>query len=313
MKSPRTSKFLFFNAILLSLHFFACICYSQDDETDSTLSSGVRKFGSVFEHDTARTLIEHTTFAEGPSQDHRGGIFFCEKDVQTIRQITQNGDIVASINTPGGCNGLAIDRDGNFLICANVSKQIVKRSPGGIVTVLADSFEGKPFVFPNDIWLDPHGGFYFTDTNFSGEGGEGDAVYYMRPDLKTLLRVNHDMPNPNGVTGSPDGTTLYVTNFYMGAKGETYAFDIEPGGTLANKRMFAPAGEDGAAVDSAGNVYVTGKTLTVWSPGGIKLDEIEFPERELLTNCAFVGPGKQILLVTGWNGVYSVRSTTPGH
>jgi gluconolactonase len=313
MKSHTPSVHYLSAAIILLISLSTFSCYPGKVETESVHSSAQGEFGRIFEHGTVRTLIEQTDFAEGPAQTSRGRIFYCEKNVRTIRQITLDGKTVDKIGTPGGCNGLAIDSDGNFLICANESKQIVRMSPDGTFTVLADSYEGKPLVFPNDIWLHPRGGFYFTDTNFSGVGGDGDDVYHMAPDMKTLTLVDHDMPNPNGVTGSPDGTTLYVSNFHMGAKGETYAFDIEPDGTLENKRLFAWAGEDGAAVDSGGNIYLTGKTLTVWSPGGIKLDEIAFPERELLTNCAFVGPDKQTLLVTGWNGVYSVRTAITGH
>ena len=73
------------------------------------------------------------------------------------------------------------------------------------------------------------------------------GVYYLSPDRKTLTRVADDLEQPNGIIGTPDGKTLYVAD--IGA-GKTYAYDIQPDGSLANKRLFCELGSDGMTIDS---------------------------------------------------------------
>ena len=57
------------------------------------------------------------------------------------------------------------------------------------------------------------------------------------------------MKKPNGITGTPDGKTLFVAD--IGAD-RTYRYDIQPDGSLTNKALFCAKGSDGMTIDEAG-------------------------------------------------------------
>src|SRR6266496_2066160 len=76
---------------------------------------------------------------------------------------------------------------------------------------------GKLLNGPNDVWLRPDGGLYFTDPFYKREywkrgakEQDGEHVYYLSPDRKTFTRVTTDLKQPNGIIGTPDGKMLYV-------------------------------------------------------------------------------------------------------
>ena len=100
---------------------------------------------------------------------------------------------------------------------------------------------------------------------------DGQHVYYLSPDHKTLTRVATDLTQPNGIIGTPDGKLLYVAD--IGAK-KTYRYTINADGTLADKTLFCSMGSDGMTIDNEGNVYLTGKGVTVFNPEGKQIDQI---------------------------------------
>ena len=73
-----------------------------------------------------------------------------------------------------------------------------------------------------------------------------EGVYYLAPDRKRLIRVVDDLVQPNGIIGTPDGKTLYVADI---GGGKTYAYDIQPDGTLTGKKLFCKLGSDGMTID----------------------------------------------------------------
>ena len=75
-------------------------------------------------------------------------------------------------------------------------------------------------------------------------------VFYLSPDRKNLVPVTDDLKKPNGITGTPDGKTLFVAD--IGA-GQTWRYDIQPDGSLTNKTLFCKKGSDGMTIDEEGN------------------------------------------------------------
>ena len=193
----------------------------------------------------------------------------------------------------------------------------------GNVTVLADKYDGKRLNSPNDLWLDPKGGIYFTDPRYGKTDDleqDGENVYYLTPDRKKLIRVIDDMVKPNGVIGTPDGKLLYVTD-HGGDK--TFVYTINKDGTLSNKTLFAPESSDGMTIDNQDNIYLTSmpsKTLSSYDTGlnpvsvynstGQKIETIRIPERP--ANVCFGGKDKQTLFITAQTSLYSVRMTVKG-
>ena len=57
----------------------------------------------------------------------------------------------------------------------------------GKVSVLADKYNNKKLNSPNDLWIDPKGGVYFTDPRYGNRDNleqDGEHVYYLFPGSK---------------------------------------------------------------------------------------------------------------------------------
>jgi gluconolactonase len=109
--------------------------------------------------------------------------------------------------------------------------------------------------------------------------------------------------------GSPDGKTLYVAD--IRAK-KTYRFDIRSDGSLANQKLFCELGSDGMTLDREGNLYLTGRGVTVFNPKGKQIEHIEVPQR-WTANVCFGGEDFQTLFITASTGLYSLKMSVKGN
>ena len=258
-------------------------------------------------------------FTEGPAADAEGAIYFSDIHNNRIHRWSLDGKLSTFRENSGGANGLFFDKTGNLLACEGGGGRLVSiNPPGDRVTVLADRYQGKRFNSLNDLWIDPKGGIYFTDPRYGRSRDDmeqgGEHVYYLSPDRKKLIRVIDDMVRPNGVIGTPDGRTLYVTDH---GGGKTFSYAVNEDGTLSDKKLFAPEGSDGMTIDSEGNIYLTTIAVAVYNKQGEKIDAIEVPERP--ANVCFGGKDRQTLFITARTSLYSVRTrvrgvaAAPGH
>ncbi|MGB2865083.1 MAG: SMP-30/gluconolactonase/LRE family protein, partial [Sedimentisphaerales bacterium] len=244
------------------------------------------------------------SFTEGPAADTQGNVFFTDIPNNRIHKWSLDGKLSTFRENSGGANGLYFDKDGNLLVCEGGGRRLVSIDPKGNVTVLTDKYQDKKFNSLNDLWIDPKGGIYFTDPRYGGRDGmeqDGEHVYYLAPDRKKLIRVIEDMVRPNGVIGTPDGGTLYVTDH---GGGKTFAYKIEQDGTLSGKKLFAPEGSDGMTIDNEGNIYLTRRVVAVYNKDGEKIEDIKVPEGP--ANVTFGGSDNQTLFITARTSLYSV-------
>ena len=219
---------------------------------------------------TTTPVVSNLQFAEGPTADTSGNVFFSDITANTIYKWSSAGALTVFRTNSGGANGLAMDGRGNLIACEGTTGRVVSISPLGVVTVLASQYNGVRFNEPNDLWLDSKGGIYFTDPVFFGsQVQDGQHVYYINADRSTVTRVISDMVKPNGIVGTADGTTLYVSDYGAGA---TYKYTINSDGTLTGKMLFIAVGSDGMEIDSDGNVYLTSDDVLVYSSSGTKLE-----------------------------------------
>jgi gluconolactonase len=135
-----------------------------------------------------------------------------------------------------------------------------------------------------------------------------EEVFYLSPDRKTLTQVTDDLKKPNGITGTPDGKKLFVSDIRAG---QTWRYDIQPDGTLTNKNFFCALGSDGMTIDAEGNVYLTGRGVTVFDPAGKQIDHIDVPEK-WSANVCFSGPDRKTLFITASESLYSIQMRVPG-
>jgi gluconolactonase len=254
-------------------------------------------------------------FGEGPACDAEGNIYFTDQPNNKILKWSTDGKVSTFMENAGRANGLYIDGKGNIIACADANNQIWQIDPKGNVTVLVKDFEGKLLNGPNDAWVHPNGGIYFTDPFYRRNywnrpptvQQDGEHVYYLSPDRKKLIKVTTDLNKPNGIVGTADGKTLYVAD--IGAS-KTYTYTINPDGTLSDKKLFCSAGSDGMTMDNEGNIYLTGRGVAIFNPKGERFDNIQVQEQT--TNVAFGGKDRDTLFITGMRALYSIRTRVKG-
>lgn len=133
------------------------------------------------------------------------------------------------------------------------------------------------------------------------------GICYISPDGKKATKVIKG-GNPNGLTGSPDGKTLYSTG---GQCKGICSYAIKEDGTLGEAKLFCEQATDGMAVDERGNVYLIGDTITIYNPKGEKIEEISLPER-MCKNLTFGGKDRKTLFITGNVAVYTLEMMVKG-
>src|SRR5436189_5144581 len=179
---------------------------------------------------------EGFVFTEGPLGTTDGGLYFSDIRPNRIYRLEPNGKIALVREQSNGANGLALTRDGDLLAAEGDGKRISKRSRDGTVTTVTEGSEGKPFLAPNDLILDAKGGIYFTDPGPRPVGpGRTAYVYYLPPGAKQPIVIDDKIARPNGLTLTRDGKTLIVDDTLNPT---VYAYDVEPDGSVKNKRAF---------------------------------------------------------------------------
>lgn len=102
-------------------------------------------------------------FTEGPAVDPNGNVFFTDQPNDKIMKWSTDGTISMYMEGAGRSNGLYFDPEGNLLSCADLNNEIWMIDKDKKATVLVKDFGGKKLNGPNDLWVDPKGGIYFTD------------------------------------------------------------------------------------------------------------------------------------------------------
>jgi gluconolactonase len=277
-------------------------------------------------------------FTEGPTVDRDGNVYFSEMVSQRIMKLSAAGVLSTFLERSNNANGLLVDPQGRLVACEGADSQrtgvLVKFNPRvtrtdlrtGKMEVLADNYQGKPFVGPNDVTIDGKGRLFFTDL-------AGGAVYRIDgPGHLARILAAPDIQRPNGIQISPDDKQLYLieANGAEGGARMIRAYDLRSDGTVGNMRVhynFYPGrSADGMSIDMQGNLYAsagmnqlrgTSETLDtktgvhVISPQGKLLKFIPIPE-DFITNNAFGGSDMRTLYVTAGKTLYKVRTEIAG-
>jgi gluconolactonase len=279
-------------------------------------------------------LASGFTFTEGPVW-FGDALHFSDPNDNVIYRYTRDGELaiaraksgytgsdIAEYTQPGS-NGLAVDREGRLTIAEHGNRRITRVERNGVVTVLADRYDGKRLNSPNDLVYRSDGTLYFTDPPFGLPRQDADprrelpwsGVYRVRDGKVELLAK--DLAGPNGLAFSPDERALYVANWDPARK-IVMRYEVRSDGTLGEERVFAdltaaPGEEalDGLKVDQAGNVYVSGPGgVWILSTDGRHLGTIRAPE--LPANFAWGDADGQTLYLTARTGLYRIRLGIPG-
>lgn len=215
-------------------------------------------------------------------------------------------------------NGHSRDRQGRLISCEHGLRRVTRTEWDGTITVIADSYQGKPLNSPNDVVVSRDGAIWFTDphygitTDYEGFKAEAElpcSVY--RVDANgTIEAVITDMACPNGLAFSPDESKLYVADtgraFHTDPQ-HILAFDMGTGrpakGSLFHR--IAPGCADGIRVDDEGNLWSSAADgVHCIAADGHLMGKILVPE--VVSNLCFGGRAKHRLFITATTGLYSV-------
>lgn len=261
-----------------------------------------------------RRLAQEFGFTEGPTCDAAGDLYFTDQPNDRIMKWSVDGDLSVFLHPAGRANGMYFDGGGQLLACADEKNELWAISPDGSVRVLWKGHDGRALNGPNDVWARPGGGLYFTDPFYKRPWWthdtmpqDGQHVYLLAPDGQALLRVTDDLNQPNGIIGTPDGKTLYVSD--IGA-GKTWRYDIRDDGRLGGKTLFCERGSDGMTLDDEGHLYLTGDGVRVFDRAGKEVEHIVVPGESWTANVSFCGPDRRTLFITASRGLYSIRMRT---
>ena len=304
---------------------------------------------------TETYTVSGRPFTEGTTTAPNGDVYFVEQNSSKIMKWSVADKTLSVFMHPAGfSNGMSFDAKGNLIACADERNELwsisltktetiaypqplnpaVGEKPSAekitlpAHTVLLDGhYKGKLFGGPNDLWIRPDGGIYFTDPYYARQWWtpgrvqeqELKTVYFLSSDHKTVTRVLAEFNSakgvpgtPNGIIGTPDGKTLYVANI---DGREILSFDVQPDGALTNKKIICNFGSDGMTLDNQGNLYLSAFSRTpgvtvVSTKTGEQIGFIPVPEAP--ANMCFGGKNHDTLYITARTGFYSVPTNVKG-
>ncbi len=267
------------------------------------------------------------SFTEGPCALQNGDLLFSDPNRNVIHRWSEDEGVSVYRTKSGytgldigeyrqpGSNGLALDPQGRLTICEHGNRRVTRLEKNGLLTVLADRFDGKRLNSPNDLVYRSDGALFFTDPPFGlpkfadDPRREQDAFGVFCLKDGKLARVSTDLIGPNGIAFTPDEKRIYVSD-WDDAKKVVMRYDVAADGTFSNGVVFAdftkePAPEalDGLEVDRAGNLFVSGP-LGVWivAADGTRLGRLVTPE--LPANFEWANAEKSVLFLAARTGVY---------
>lgn len=280
------------------------------------IASSAQQPGLIAEGATLQLVSDQFSFTEGPATAPNGDVYFTDQPNNRIyRWDARTNQVTLYMEPAGRANGLWLDGQGRLLAAADEKFELWRIGPDRQVEVLADSYDGKKFNGPNDIWVHPNGTIYFTDPYYQRPWWERTAmeqeaqqVYMIRSGQHDVVLAAGGLVQPNGIIGTADGLYLYVAD--IGDK-KTYRFAIGAEGALSDRKLLIDMGSDGMTLDAQGNLYLTGNGVHIFSPEGTLLAHIEVPEN-WTANVTFGGTDGRTLFITAMDSVYTLRMDVRG-
>jgi len=274
----------------------------------------------------ARLLYSNGVFTEGPVwfADHEC-LLWSDIPANRIMRLASDGTASVFRDDSNHTNGNTRDRQGRLVSCEHSARRVSRTEVDGTITVLADSFEGRPLNSPNDVVVKSDGSVWFTDPDYGirlhiPDGVKqqpGDYVYRVDPS-GAVAAVARDFDKPNGLAFSPDERLLYIADSAVtdgpGRNSHIRRFDVNADGTLGGGDVFATTVgvPDGMRVDVEGNVWASaGAKVDVYSPDGTLLGQVaHFPAP--VTNLTFGGRDQDRIFVTAGGSLFAIGVAVRG-
>lgn len=240
------------------------------------------------------------TYLEGLAVDQK-------RDIIWYSDVIGGG--VHGLMKDGTVESFNIDRLWTGGIALNYDGSVLSTGGGGIMWNnpetgksgwLLDKIDGKPINGINEMVPDGEGGLYFGTCDIENishsEPPRPVAIYRLTAQGEVILLADN-IGFCNGIMLNSKRDKLYCNNSFLC----TYAFDVLPNGTLANKQVLIEKEDcDGMAVDAADNVWITGfrsSHITRVTPDGRELTPIDTPAGAI-TQVRFGGGDMRDLYIT---------------
>ena len=277
-----------------------------------------------------RRLWTGALWTEGPAWNGVGRYLLWSdipNDIQ-LRWLEDDGHVSVFRNPSGNSNGNTFDWQGRQISCQHGNRRVVRYEHDGSVTVLAATYEGKPFNSPNDAVVHPNGSIWFTDPPYGTaprggyEGNPGElyhpnAVYRIDPRDGSVRRVTAELVAPNGLCFSHDYRRLFIVDTGQGAA-DIKVFHVEDEARLTSGRVFSDmmvdgkkVGPDAVRADIDGNIWASAgwvgypfNGVHCFTPEGERIGHIRLPETT--SNLVFGGPKRNRLMITASQSIYAV-------
>ena len=254
-------------------------------------------------------------FTEGPAVDSEGNVFFTDQPNDRIMKVDLDGNVTEFMKPAGRSNGMFFAPDGKLIACADEKNEMWEISPDKSVRVLFKDFEGERLNGPNDVWIDSNGMIYFTDPYYQRPWWEHkkqpqkkQALYRTDRDGSNMIVMDDALVQPNGIIGDSKRRLVFVADI---RDSKTYQYTIANDGTLIDRKLFCAMGSDGMTIDNQGNVYLTGKGVTVFDKDGKQIEVIAVPE-SWTANVCIGGKDRKTLYITASDSLYSIRLKNAG-
>jgi gluconolactonase len=275
--------------------------------------------GLVVGHEVVERLWTGGRWLEGPVWfgDGRYLLFSDIPSNRILRWDERTGRVEPFREPSDNANGNTRDLVGRLVTCEHLTRRVTRTNHDGTITVLMDSYDGRPLNAPNDVIVSRDGAVWFSDPgwgitgNYEGDKADeeiGRYVWRIDPSTGAGSPVVEGMSRPNGLCFSPDESRLYVVDV-----GHIRVFDMDgtrpvDGGVFVD---MAPGGSDGIRCDRDGNLWAAAGDggagfdgVHCYAPDGTLLGRIHLPET--CSNLVFGGVKKNRLFMTASRSLYSV-------
>ena len=274
-------------------------------------------------------LYTGARWAEGPVWfgDSRSLVFSDIPNNRMLRYCETTNEVTRFRQPSNYSNGNTRDRQGRLITCEHLARRVTRTEYDGSLTVLLDSFEGKPLNAPNDVVVHSDGSIWFTDpgygilVGYEGQRAEAELptrVYRLDAATGAATVVAENFVKPNGLCFSPDESRLYVSDSGAShdpdALGHVRVFQVVEGRKLRGGRVFAdmkPGFADGIRTDRDGNLWAGvgwvgpgTDGVHCLTPEGELIGRIHLPEP--CANLCFGGVKKNRLFMTCSQSLYSL-------
>jgi sugar lactone lactonase YvrE len=200
-------------------------------------------------------------WVEGPVWfgDH-GCLLF--SDIPNNRILRWSEEGLTTFRQPANyANGHTRDRQGRLVSCEHGTRRVTRTEWDGSITVIADSYQGKPLNSPNDVVVARDGAIWFTDPHY------GIVTDYEGFKAEAQLPCQVYRVDPSG-RSRPSSPTWPARTAWPSAPTKPASTSPIPGGLQPRSAAYHGLRHGLAAAQGGPGVPQDHPRLRRWHPGG---------------------------------------------